>query len=172
MDELASLPISSLVDRAARTLILPGGRAVRSAIVDASTSFDSVASMVAKCVASKNRLDRVTGNTEDHHMVNLRHMWPIIVAQRSSRVMLDDMGRILAASLCFDPLLERKVSNGFQPVCRCSLKEWRCGCVAKQWSGAYLPWFTAPHETGLHWFAIVTFHWSSISATLSSTCND
>lgn len=95
-------PLSKLVESAACSLVLPGPRRVRVSLLDAHTAFDEVASMLASCFTSKNRLDTTVGNTEDQHLGNLRHLWPQIVADAASRLVHDEAGRLVAVAICCD----------------------------------------------------------------------
>ncbi|CAN8006214.1 unnamed protein product, partial [Ixodes hexagonus] len=102
VDDLLSRPLSRVIERAACSVVLQGQRHVRCSLVDASTPFESVASVLAKCFVAKNRLDLAVGNTEDQHMRALEHIWPLVVGQGASRVILDESGHVAAATLCLD----------------------------------------------------------------------
>ncbi|XP_029840265.3 uncharacterized protein LOC8037947 [Ixodes scapularis] len=110
-DDLLSKPLSQVVERAACSLVLQGPRQMRCPLVDATTSFESVASVLAKCFVAKNRLDLAVGNTEDQHMRALKHIWPLIVEQGTSRVILDESGHVAAVALGLDLCSEMTASD-------------------------------------------------------------
>ncbi|KAL1428827.1 hypothetical protein MTO96_002546 [Rhipicephalus appendiculatus] len=98
LSDTASLRL--LVERAACTMMLPGmpgARRLRVSLLDADTSFDEVANLLARCFTSKNRLDLAVHNTEEQHWRSLRHLWPQLIADGATRLVRDaETGKLLA----------------------------------------------------------------------------